>query len=394
MPMLADPIPDRLDNRPVVATFRSPVFNLSETFVQAQAAGLERYQPLVVGLEGKGNILPALKPRTLLARGGGERMAIKLFGRYGGLADRVRPWSPVLVHAHFGPDGLIALPLAHALGVPLVTTLRGYDVNRTSVSMALSGRVSWMRYALFKRRLMTRGALFLAVSEALRRKAIGQGYPAERTFTHYNGVDLALFHPRNGDARPGLILHVGRLVEKKGTMLLLDAFAKVREVRPDAALAVIGEGPLLGRLRRRSVQLGIEGAVRFLGAQPREAVADWMRRAWLLSAPSITARNGDSEGLPNVVVEAAASGLPVVASDHAGAPEAVVDGKSGFIVPEGNGDLLARRIAEVLQSPELRGGMAQRSRVLAEERFDFGRQMRRLERHYDRVLGVAELETD
>lgn len=342
--------------------FRGPVFNASETFVRAQAAGLTRYQPLVIGREDKGNIPPELAGRVLL------RPAIA----------RVRDFAPVLVHAHFGTDGLSALPLARRLGVPLVTSLRGYDVTRARGPLLRSGRLSWMRYALRARALQRRGDLFLAVSDALRRLAIARGYPAERTLNHYNGVDLARFPAGSGG--PDLILFVGRLVEKKGVEILIEAFARARAARPGASLAIIGDGPLRPRLER----LAGEG-VRFLGALPPGDVADWMRRATALAAPSVTARDGDAEGLPNVIVEAAASALPAVGSDHSGIPEAILDGETGFIVPERDAEALAARLAAIVGDPGLRARMGEAARRLAERRFDFTRQMRRLEALYDQV---------
>jgi glycosyltransferase involved in cell wall biosynthesis len=358
---------------PVAAIFRSPLFNASEGFVQAQAAGLTRYRPLIVGLENKGNALPALRDRLLLAE---HPLAVRL-GRVGALAGRLRPHRPALVHAHFATDGLIALPLADALGVPLVTTLHGYDVNLARGRMLASGRLGWMRYALFQRRLKARGALFLAVSEALRRQALARGYPADRTLTHYLGVDLARFEGAPA-AEPGLVLHVGRLVEKKGTAVLIDAVARL----PEARLVVIGDGPLRGALQRRAGD-----RVRFLGALPPDAVAAWMRRAWLLAAPSVTARDGDAEGLPTVIVEAAAASLPAVGTAHAGIPEAIGDGETGFLVPEGDAEALAARLATLLGSVALRARMGAAARRLAEERFDGARQVARLEEIYDGLLG-------
>lgn len=385
------PPPFETDPRPVAAIFRSPVFNASETFVAAQAAGLVRYQPLVIGLEDKGNVPAGLAGRVMLA-GSGERLALKLFGDGRRLAARIRPYRPALVHAHFGPDGLLALPLARMLGVPLVTSLRGYDVGRSRLSLLASGRLSWLRYAVGQEALLREGNLFLAVSDALRARAVAAGFPPERTRTHYNGVDLARF-PAGPGGDGATILHVGRLVEKKGTALLLAAFGEVRKAHPGAVLAIVGEGPLRGALERRSAELALGESVRFLGAQPAAAVAEWMRRSAMLAAPSLAARDGDAEGLPNVVVEAAASALAVVASDHAGIPEAVADGRSGFIVPEGEVEPLARRLSELLASAELRRGMGLAGRKLAEARFDAARQMEKLEEIYDALTSTSAIET-
>lgn len=380
------PSPGEYDDCPVAAIFRSPVFNRSEGFIQTQAAGLRRYQPLIVGLEDKGNAVPALEARILLA-GGGQRLALKLWGRSSPLVERLRPYAPALLHAHFGPDGLLALPLARALGIPLVTTLHGYDVYRTRARLLLSGRVSWTRYGLLSARLAREGNLFLAVSDALRRKAILRGFPPERTVTHYLGVDLGRFRPSSGEARPGVILHVGRLVEKKGTAVLLDAFAAVRRKEPAASLVVIGDGPLRGGLERQSAALGLSGAVRFLGALSSAETGDWMRRAWVLAAPSVTARDGDAEGLPTVIVEAAASALPAVGSDHSGIPEAIDDGRTGFVVPERDAGALADRLLTLLGSADLRHRMGGAARALAEQRFDSARQTGLLEDHYDALAG-------
>jgi glycosyltransferase involved in cell wall biosynthesis len=367
-----------------VAIFRSPLFNPSETFVTGHVAGLRRYRPILVGLVRKRGALPPGVP-VLLPRSPAERLSLTLAGRPGAIARRLAAQRPRLIHAHFGTDGLIALPLAERLGIPLVTTLHGYDVSRRFVPMLLSGRLSWMRYALLRRRLFERGSLFLAVSDSVRERATALGYPAGRTVTLHNGVDTDYFTPPAEAPEPGLILHVGRLVEKKGTRILLEALLTV----PEARLVVVGDGPDRRRLEDRARRLGLDGRARFTGELPPDEVRRWMRRAWLLAAPSITARDGDSEGLPTVVCEAAAAGLPVIASIHSGMSEAVVHGETGLLVPEGDGRALASAIVELLGDPRRRERMASAGRRLAEESFSRNRQIARLEAHYDALLACA-----
>jgi colanic acid/amylovoran biosynthesis glycosyltransferase len=366
------------DERPVAAIFRAPLFNASETFVQTHALALGRYRPLLVGLEDKANALPALRHRLLVAR---HPLRLKLLGDAAELAARLRPHRPALVHAHFATDGLLALPLARSLGVPLVTTLHGFDVSRSRAAMLRSGRLSWMRYALLRHRLQREGALFIAVSDAIRRRALAEGFPEGRTITLHNGVDLSRFVP--GTPEPGLILHVGRLVEKKGTALLLKAFGQIAARHPHARLVVIGDGPL--RLR---LEAAAPPGVRFTGALPPDEVATWLSRAAFLAAPSLTAGDGDAEGLPTVVLEAAAASLPSIVSDHSGLPEAVADGETGLVVPEGDVAALAAALDTMLASPELSDRMGAAAWARAERMFDASKQAAALEALYDRVRGL------
>jgi colanic acid/amylovoran biosynthesis glycosyltransferase len=370
------------EHRPVVAIFRSAVFNASERFIQDQAAALTRWRPLIVGLERKGAIVPRLD-ESIVAKSPAERWAFRIRGRGGPIEAKLRAVGPTLIHANFGTDGLIVLPLARAMGLPLITSLRGYDVTRSDRALLRSGRFSWMRYAVGKKRLQSEGALFLAVSDALRDQAIARGYPEARTITHYNGVDLERFPADATIAEPDLILHVARLVEKKGTQVLIEAMRPLAGAR----LVIIGDGPLRPALTRQAQEFG--GRIRFLGALSSEEVTNWMQRAAVLAAPSVTAADGDAEGLPNVVVEAAAARLPVVGTTHSGIPEAVEDGTTGFLVPERNGEALAARLATLLGSEPLRREMGAAARRLAERKFDRQMLTARLETIYDEVAGRA-----
>jgi glycosyltransferase involved in cell wall biosynthesis len=376
--------------RPIVAVFRSPLFNDSETFVQSHISQLERYEPLLVGLHDRGNIPADLRRRLVTPAHALQTARIKLLGQSASLAEAVARHQPALIHAHFGTDGLLALPLARRLEIPLVTTLHGYEVNRSRATLLSSGRLSWMRYGLFQRRLMAQGDLFLAVSDALRRRAIAAGYPETRTVVHYNGIDVRRFPSATLQRERGLIVHVARLVEKKGTRVLIRAFADARRTQPDARLVIIGDGPLAGELRRDAAACGVGQSVAFTGVLGPAEVSDWMRRAWLLAVPSVTARDGDAEGLPTVILEAAASGLPVIGSNHGGIPEAVIDGDTGAVVEEGNVSALGAALTRLLQSSTDRhAAMAAAARRLFETRFDARRLMATLEAHYDRVVQNA-----
>src|SRR4051794_8354985 len=123
--------PRELDEeRPVVGLFRAAVFNASERFIQDQAAALTRWRPVIVGLERKGEMVPRLD-ESIVAKSPAERWAFRIRGRGGPIEAKLRTVGPALIHANFGTDGLIVLPLARAMGLPLITSLRGYDVTRS-----------------------------------------------------------------------------------------------------------------------------------------------------------------------------------------------------------------------------------------------------------------------
>ena len=191
----------------------------------------------------------------------------------------------------------------------------------------------------------------IAVSRALADKARALGAGKDRVHLLYNGVDGARFRPGDKaaardalglqpDAR--LVIYVGNLKESKGCLDLLEAFPAVLARHPQARLAFVGSGPAGPVLERRARQLGVADCVQLAGARPHEELPTWMQAADLLALPS------HNEGVPNVVLEAMACGLPVVASDVGGIPE-VLPKHAGVLVPAHDQLALARALADSLQ---------------------------------------------
>jgi glycosyltransferase involved in cell wall biosynthesis len=160
--------------------------------------------------------------------------------------------------------------------------------------------------------------------------------------------------------------------------------SRVQATMPEAELVVIGDGPLRPALERLAGETLCR--YRFLGTQPQESVRAWLNRARVFSLPSVTAESGDSEGLPTTVIEAQASGLPVVSTIHAGIPEAVAHGETGFLVPERDWEGLASSILLLLRKDALchRFAVAGKGRVRA--LFDLQKQTALLEEIYEDVL--------
>jgi glycosyltransferase involved in cell wall biosynthesis len=371
-----------------VAIFRQNLFRISEPFITQQAQNLQRFTPIYLG---RFRLGPAPDQATSLALEDASngwrlpRIALQMATRnpapYEHLLGTRRP---ILIHAHFGTDAVYALPLAKRLGIPLITTFHGFDATLSTAALLRSP--AWVNYVLHRRQLAQQGDLFLCVSSFIREQVLAMGFPAARTHIHYTGVDCAAIDTRDPDEETNTILHVARLVEMKGSEYLLRAFRSVAQTQPGTQLVIIGDGPLRGRLHALVASLGLEGRVEFLGALPHAQALAHIRTARILVLPSVLTSTGRVEGLGMVLLEAAATGVPVIGSDVGGIPEGLIDGQTGFLVPSRDIDALARRMTDLLQAPALRQRMGIAARAFVERTFDLRAQNEKLENFYDAVI--------
>ena len=365
---------------PAILIFKETVLPKSETFILAQMQAMRKFSARLIGLEKVPSGLPLPSKPLLLcrARSGAAALRAKIY-RKSGIAPlfhaRARREQPALLHAHFASGGLTAIPLAKSLGVPLLVTLHGSDVT-----------VKWAS-ARSIRRLGREATLFLCVSHFIRDRAIAAGLPEEKLRVHYIGVDLQQFQAPAADVAGAGVLFVGRLVEKKGCAYLIRAMASVQQTYPDCLLTIIGDGPLRGYLASHAKELGV--ACRFLGAQPATIVREHLRTTRIFCAPSVTATNGDSEGLGIVFAEAQAMGIPVVSSLHGGIPEVVSDGRTGLLVHERDHPALAAAIASLLGNASLWEQFRHNARAHIEHSFDLAKQTAELETIYRDVIATA-----
>ena len=371
-----------------VAIFRHNLFKISEPFITQQAQKLRRYRPLYLGRlrygeppDGAASLaLQDLSPSWPLP-GVAWQTLTRATAPYQRLLAHHRP---SLIHAHFGVEGVYALPLAKRLRIPLVTTFHGFDATLSTAALLCSP--AWANYPLFRRRLARQGNLFLCASSFIRDRVLAMGFPEARTRVHYIGVDCRAIQPRDPLQETPMILHVARLVEVKGTHYLIRAFAALARRHTAAELVVIGEGPLKTPLRALAGSLGVASRTRFVGAVTHPEVLGWMRRASMLVLPSVRTRSGRVEGLGMVLLEAQATGLPVIGSCVGGVSEAIIHDKTGFLTPERDADALARRMDELLDDHDLRRRMGDQARSLVRQAFDLDRQTQALEVLYDSVL--------
>lgn len=194
----------------------------------------------------------------------------------------------------------------------------------------------------------------------------------------YHGTDLHRFSPDRSAVDPGRILSVGRLVPKKGFPDLVRALAVLRARGVGIRADIYGGGPLRQELEAQGRQLGLDRELAFHGARLQDEIAAAYRRAAVFVLAPVVTNDGDRDGIPNVLVEAMACGVPVVATRISGIPELITDGVDGLLVAEHDPAALAAAIEQVLRDPELahRLGLAGRRRVT--QHFDLARNTRRL----------------
>jgi len=267
-----------------------------------------------------------------------------------------------VIHAHFGPNGVRGIFLRDVglLRGPLITTFHGYDVTRTLRSEAQRGY----------RTLFDHCELLLPISEHWKSRLIDAGAPADRIAVHHMGIDCDsfVFRERTRNAgEPTSFLSIARLVEKKG---IADAIRAVARIEAPLRYRIAGDGPLREQLDALIDSLGVRDRVDILGWQSHDRIRTLLDEAHVLLAPSVTASDGDMEGIPVVLMEAMAMGLPVLTTHHSGIPELVDDGVNGVLVPEHDVDGLSRAMMVLIDDPTVWSRMGHAGRTTVERDFN------------------------
>lgn len=288
--------------------------------------------------------------------------SLKHFWQAAYLAHRVHAARIGHLHAHFASSAAgVAWQVAHLLGISYSVTAHAKDIFRHDLDPAALAR-------------KLRDARFVVTVSDFNRAYLEERIPGLRPVRIYNGLDLASFAPRpTPKDKPPLVLGVGRLVEKKGFDDLLRAAAILRDQGLAFRCVVVGSGEEQARLERLRAELDLSGVVDLAGPLPREALLDLYPRASVFAAPCVVGADGNRDGLPTVLIEAMALGLPVVATPVTGIPELVRAGDTGLIVPERAPGDLAAAIARLLGDPALALVLAARGRARVEAGFDLGR---------------------
>lgn len=277
------------------------------------------------------------------------------------LRRRLRQRRVEVVLANYGRTGVGLLPLCRELSIPLVVHFHGYDAHMKS---------EVARWADDYQRLGQECSRVIAVSERMYAALLSLGIPADKLTLIRYGVDPDFFEPCISSPEVPLFFGVGRFVDKKAPYLTLLSFDLVRRKHPTARLVLAGDGPLYETLHNLVQVLGLGAAVDFPGILKPEQVARWMQKATAFVQHSVTPKvgpsAGDSEGTPVAMLEAMMTGVPVIATRHAGLGEVIQDGVTGLLVNERDVTGMAAAMIRVIESPAeaLRMGKAGRRYAL------------------------------
>ena len=286
-----------------------------------------------------------------------------------------------LMHAHHGTNGLIGAILKKS-GVfkgKLITTFHGYDFSKL-----INERGSQTYKDLFRV-----GDLFTANTNFTKGKLIELGCSPTKIVSLPVGIKMNLLNYRErylGERGIVKLLTVGRMVEKKGLEYAIKAVARVAQKYSNIEYNIVGDGVLRRRLENLIKELGISDKVNLLGWKTQEELRKLFQEAHIFVLTSVKATDGDMEGQGLVLQEAQAVGLPVLSTLHNGIPEGVLDGKSGFLVPERDVDALTERLQYLIEHHELWPEMGTCGRKFVEKKYDIKMLNSRLVRIYDALL--------
>jgi colanic acid/amylovoran biosynthesis glycosyltransferase len=372
---------------PTIAHLVGTYLSGTATFIYQYITHMHRYRPLVLATftedPGRFPFSDLYAPDLSWLQG----IQVKVFRRLFRRQYLVEPFfqqiiqsrGATLLHAHFGTVGVFTLPLRSWSNLPLVTTFYGFDMS------AMPRKRGWLKSY---QDLFSQGDLFLVEGSHMRDQLVSLGCSRDKVQIQRIGVDLdnLSYRPAPTADEHVRILMCGRFVEKKGLEYGIRAFARILSAFPKAQLRIIGDGVLRPRIEQLVQRLGLENYVVLLGSVPYDIYTNETMGAHIFMAPSVTAANGDSEGgAPTVLLEMQARGVPVLSTQHADIPEIVVDGASGYLVPERDEVALSEKLAELLAHPERWDEMGLAGRAHVEKQHNIIILAQDLERKYDSV---------
>jgi glycosyltransferase involved in cell wall biosynthesis/O-antigen/teichoic acid export membrane protein len=369
--------------KPTVLMWKSVWLPPTETFISSQIASLDRWSAVTMGAQRVESALLTGDERILFGSSRVERIRRRVFeltGRSRRVERAIRESGGQVIHAHFAHEGFFVRRAAIRLRLPLIVSLYGSDVTSLPARPGLKG---W-RTRMKLRKTFETADLVLAISESIAAKAIEYGAPPTKVTVHHIGMPAADSGSVGVATDQSGVLFVGRMVPKKGLDHLISAIDSLPGDLRSVNVTVIGDGPLRPQLEHRAKELGLRFS--FLGYRDQDEVLAAMGSHDVLCVPSVVGTDGDSEGLPTVIVQAGASALPVVAYKHGGIPEIITDGVNGLLIAEGDHEQLGAALQRILSDRTLQQSMALAALRVATTHFSADLQGRRLAELYDAVI--------
>ena len=379
------------DSRRHVGLFRNVFLNYSETFIHDELRNHRRYQTTVFTRQWRNHDRFPGHRVEYVEKAPGERHPLRslwygITGHNRHFSDVIQNTGINILHAHFGHNGIYALPFAKAHNIPLVVSLHGRGVT------LLHGQdrfhpLHWKYLAGFKK-LIAGTSMFLAASSEMKSLMEAEGCPPEKIQVHTLGIDLNTFSPCAQAAKPKrpITLMVGHFIEKKGHEFGIGAAAMARDAGCDFELVMVGDGPLKPACEEQVARHHLEPNVRFTGNLRHYEIRELMQQASVVMVPSVIAKNLDRESGSIVLKEAAACGVAGIGTAHGGIPDIIDHGKTGFIVPERDATSIGKHLIALLSNTALREDMGHAARKKMETEYNIVARVQRLESIYDEVI--------
>lgn len=360
-----------------VCVTRSQRRGYSETFIQNQIVGLTKLTSVVSLHSGRlpersedGKLLnPFLYWLINQIIKGLTGRRNNFFSHYG-LRRFLKENEVDVLLANYGLSASHLMPVCEELNIPEVVIFHGYDATLLKIVNQYRSRY---------KKLFESAAAIVAVSNDMKQKLIDLGAKPDKINVIPCGISLEKFRPSEEKSESPLFIAVGRFAHKKAPLQTIRAFKKVLDEIPSAKLVMIGgKSGLYDECVKLVSQLQIHDAVIFTGILNPDDVASYMQRAHVFVQHSITAMSGDMEGTPNSILEAGATGLPVVSTFHGGIKDAVVHGKTGFLVEENDIEEMAEYMVRLIRDTELAKSMGVEARKHIESNYNVNDQIFKL----------------
>ncbi len=304
-----------------------------------------------------------------------------LFAEALSILQRTRALGIQHLHAHFATDSALVAMIVHSLGGPSYSvTAHAKDIYRSTVDPQLLSR------------LVARSSFTVTVCDANVEHLLSilSADARARVRRLYNGIDLDAFQPRALEREAAHVLCVGRLVEKKGYLVMVEALARLAREGSPVTATFIGEGEERARIERAIAAHALGTRIRLAGAQDQDAVRAAMASATLLCMPCIVGNDGNRDALPTALLEAQAMGLPCISTPVTGIPEILDQGRAGILVPENDAAATARAIGELIGDRARQAEIARAGRARAQGCFDARASARTLRSWFEEAVSACE----